>query len=77
MIHYIHLLVKTARSEEKDEMHQLVRDLIKKGPISMKTGDTLLHFCVATPYTFNPRHLYSADGVSLDFHLLWELFYVI
>ncbi|XP_011137078.1 protein fem-1 homolog A [Harpegnathos saltator] len=66
--HLIYLLVETARSEdEKDLMHQLVRDLVKKNPRSVYTGDTLLHLCVSSLNTVNSNYFNPADDVHTIF----------
>ncbi|XP_014486869.1 PREDICTED: protein fem-1 homolog A [Dinoponera quadriceps] len=66
--HLIYLLVETARSEdEKDLMHQLVRDLVKKNPRSVYTGDTLLHLCVSSLNTVNSNYFNPADDIHTIF----------
>lgn len=70
--HLIYLLVETARSEdEKDLMHELVRDLVKKNPRSVYTGDTLLHLCVSSLNTVNSNYFNPADDVHVSLNFLF------
>ncbi|XP_033209315.1 protein fem-1 homolog C [Belonocnema kinseyi] len=65
--HLIYLLLETAQSkEEKDEMRQLVHNLVRQNPKCASTEDTLLHLCVSRVNTIHSNY-FTADDIQMIF----------
>lgn len=75
--HLIYLLLETAQSdEEKEEVRQLVHNLVRQNPRCASTEDTLLHLCVSRVNTIHSNH-FTSEEIQVIIEILKKKVFII